>query len=279
MSPSERVAVRVCMADEARQSCLESALTHAGYVLVGEEPDILLADLAGEDVCGLIARTRQEAPGTLIVSTGAASCEGRIAEARAAGADAYYPTLAEPSALIEALGLLWAGACATRDSRARIGRDFEALLDPTTGALAEAHVYAHLVEEFARAGRAGESLGILMLDVDHYTEFTERHGEPAALELLRQVAELVLSAMPSCGSLGRLEDDKFLAVLPGAGLEAALEHAEAARRGVATAGVAVTLSVGVAALDEPGGTPDDLLRGAEAALYQAKVRGKDMVCS
>ncbi|HTN52482.1 MAG TPA: diguanylate cyclase [Anaeromyxobacter sp.] len=155
--------------------------------------------------------------------------------------------------------------------------------DPLTGlanrrALAEA-----LSRELARARRAGTALAVAVLDVDRFKQVNDAHGHPAGDAVLAAVAARASAALREGDLLGRLGGEEFLALLPGADLAAALAAGERLRKAVAAApvqagaaGIAVTVSVGCAALgrDEDGAA---LLARADARLYEAKRAGRDRV--
>ena len=95
--------------------------------------------------------------------------------------------------------------------------------------------------------------------------------------------------MRACDVLGRFGGEEFVAVLPGAGQQEACHIAERLRgrvrdiavpaRGAARDTVAVTVSIGVAALGVDGEDLFELLAAADAALYRAKKSGRDRVCT
>jgi diguanylate cyclase (GGDEF)-like protein len=125
----------------------------------------------------------------------------------------------------------------------------------------------------------GRPLSILLIDVDFFKQFNDRHGHSKGDEVLKEIAK-VLS-----GSLRRSEDllaryggEEFSAVLPGADEAAALEVAEQMRHQVEKHPLGVTVSIGMAWTS--GMQPIDLqllLNQADQALYQAKHAGRNRV--
>jgi diguanylate cyclase (GGDEF)-like protein len=138
-----------------------------------------------------------------------------------------------------------------------------------------------LAKEVERARTTGEAVGLLMVDLDHFKSLNDRYGHQTGDEVLRQTAK-VLAAHAVDGILAaRYGGEEFALVLVGAAarLDAATAIAESIRRELwlADTVVPVTASIGVALTtpDVPGETA--LIAAADAALYEAKARGRDRV--
>ncbi len=258
---------------------------------------LALIDTTSKPADGIkaVRMLRRDFPSMMIVATGAAAEEDTAASARRAGADLFIPLIAE-CALADLLRVIYTGRLAERQRDEALARvrvlqtqlENAGFVDPLTGAFDERFLRMRLTEEISRATRYGRDLSLVMVDVDHYTRFVETEGEKFGNFLLRQAYSVIRWSTRPSDCIGRAEDDKFLVILPEADLDAALRASEKIRLGIAdchfaTSGEAsadpVTVSVGVAVFQSGMTTPDDMLRAAEAALYQAKVRGKNMVCS
>jgi len=146
-----------------------------------------------------------------------------------------------------------------------------------------------LHEEWHRAGRQGSALGLLMIDVDHFKRYNDRHGHLAGDACLQRIAAVLRACAQRAGEVAaRYGGEEFAILLPQATAGEALAVAERCRAAVAAEaiphgdspiGPAVTLSIGVAVLQpEPiHGTPDALVIAADRALYLAKTQGRDRV--
>lgn len=167
-----------------------------------------------------------------------------------------------------------------------------AVRDGLTGLHNRRHLDAAIAEELARAVREGTPLSVVMVDVDHFKSVNDRYGHAVGDELLVAVGWALARSLRPEDVLARFGGEEFVLLLPGAGLEAALERADRLRIACATATVPGpsgpvqrTVSVGVAALRTVaarcGGTervtPEDLLQAADEALYRAKESGRDRV--
>ena len=122
---------------------------------------------------------------------------------------------------------------------------------------------------------------VVMLDLDSFKYFNDRHGHRIGDELLRAVAARLRETLASASCLARAGGDQFIAFLPGLTLAEALRKAQACvdamREPVTLASGAeiVTVSAGVATL--AGQTVDEVWRACDAALHAAKARGRDRV--
>lgn len=136
--------------------------------------------------------------------------------------------------------------------------------------------------EWRRAQRSGESIGLLMIDVDHFKKYNDKFGH--------QTGDTVLAAIAGCiaGNTRRVAEvsarfggEEFAILLPGASMPYAFEQAERIRIAVqalpasaGASGVTPTVSIGVAVV--PAGTsPADLIKAADKALYEAKATGRN----
>ena len=145
-----------------------------------------------------------------------------------------------------------------------------------------------LVQEWARAQRAGTPLSLVMLDVDWFKHFNDHYGHLAGDACLQTLAlTLAQAGARREGDLAaRYGGEEFMVLLPATDADAALEvarHLQHAIHALALPheGVApgrVTVSFGVASgVPGRGQQPQDLVRRADLALYRAKQGGRDRI--
>jgi diguanylate cyclase (GGDEF)-like protein len=124
-----------------------------------------------------------------------------------------------------------------------------------------------------------------MADVDQFKAINDTYGHPAGDTVLREASRRLRGAMRTYDSLGRYGGDEFLALVPGCDPVGVARFAESFRARIDRKAVEtpdgmipITLSIGVVALDNPGGVKaETLVRVADAALYRAKLAGRNRV--
>jgi diguanylate cyclase (GGDEF)-like protein len=159
-----------------------------------------------------------------------------------------------------------------------------ARVDGLTGAYNRRHVTEVLEAELARAGRSGEPVGLLLLDLDHFKRVNDHHGHGGGDEVLRETTRRISAAVRGYDTVGRWGGEEFIVIVPGLVDDEALRAAaEGVRRAIRQAPFAlgdelimVTASVGAAHAADGEGA-DDLVSAADRALYSAKRRGRDRV--
>ncbi len=161
----------------------------------------------------------------------------------------------------------------------------QATRDPLTGLANRMHIMETLDREVQRTERQHTPVSVIMVDLDHFKRINDTHGHPAGDEVLRQASARMNDAIRSYDAVGRYGGEEFIVVLPGADLKTASIVAERLRRAISdccvrlpTGNLQVTASLGVSAIG--GGVPidpEELVKRADAALYQAKDEGRNRV--
>jgi two-component system, cell cycle response regulator len=144
-----------------------------------------------------------------------------------------------------------------------------------------------LERESRRAFRSKEPLSVVMLDLDSFKKINDTHGHLIGDAVLTEVGRRLVAAFRGYDYVGRYGGEEFLAVVPNCGRDDLIVLAERARQSVsstpiltAVGPIAVTVSLGVSASGQIKNIekdPEDLLRQADAALYQAKSKGRNRV--
>ncbi|HTX78872.1 MAG TPA: diguanylate cyclase, partial [Longilinea sp.] len=161
----------------------------------------------------------------------------------------------------------------------------QAIRDPLTGLYNRYYMEESLIQELHRAERNAKSVSLIMLDFDHFKELNTQFGHPNVDDMLREFGKLLKNSIRAGDIACRYGGDEFLVILPDAGSETAMQRAEQLRQRVKTLAVHsedgtyryVTVSIGVASWPEHGRGAVDLLRAADTALFQAKVRNDSVV--
>ena len=155
--------------------------------------------------------------------------------------------------------------------------------DELTGLPNRKPLIAYLETALANAHRFGGSVAVLFIDLDRFKVVNDSLGHHAGDRLLRVLGDRLSAALRPHDRAGRFGGDEFVAICPGIEgteeLERLAERIRTAVRGVVDLDgdeAFVSVSVG-AALGIGTERPADLLRDADAAMYEAKARGRDRV--
>jgi len=185
----------------------------------------------------------------------------------------------------DALTILAAQAATALDNAWHHARALAAASeDSLTELLNHRAFQTRLDEEVARARRGGQSLAMVMIDLDGFGAVNNAHGHQAGDVTLLAVARCLRAQTRRADVAARYGGDEFALILPETDLGEALETAERVRGEVARLTVAhgaraihVTASIGVAVLPDHATTREDLIGAADNASYAAKRAGKDRV--
>jgi two-component system, cell cycle response regulator len=177
--------------------------------------------------------------------------------------------------------------CAQAHAQAVAVQLDQALRDPLTGLFNRRHLVAQLWQ------LAQSEMGaVLVLDLDHFKAVNDRYGHVAGDDVLVEVATRIRQNLRRSDTLARYGGEEFVVLLPSADLGVARQIATRIRDAVQASrflahldgtGVQVTVSIGVASIDQPkpGQGPDDFVRmtidAADIALRAAKEGGRNRI--
>jgi diguanylate cyclase len=158
--------------------------------------------------------------------------------------------------------------------------------DGLTGIFNRRYLDKRLEEEYQRAKRYGRILSLIVCDIDYFKKVNDNYGHQCGDLILKNVAERIESSVRKTDCLGRYGGEEFCCILPETGLPAALQVAERFREAIQSMDsilndqtVKVTISLGVAQLDDGMASEKDLFSRADEALYEAKRMGRNRVVS
>jgi diguanylate cyclase (GGDEF)-like protein len=155
--------------------------------------------------------------------------------------------------------------------------------DPLTGLPNRLLLMDRLDQAIAATRRSGTILAVCFLDLDGFKAVNDEHGHAAGDEVLREVARRLKGATRGGDTVARIGGDEFILLLSGARTRGEIDQALGRMISVAKLPVELpsrqvvrlSASVGVAAFPEDATEPQQLLRCADAAMYDAKQLGKD----
>jgi diguanylate cyclase (GGDEF)-like protein len=198
------------------------------------------------------------------------------------GADAHAvvhdPTLViAPFALVLSIAIL-----STPLMRSDIEHRSDAVIDQLTGMLNRKALATRASELAQQSEVTGEPVGVIVADLDHFKRINDSRGHAVGDVVLKEVAYLMRKQLRAFDLAYRLGGEEFLILLPGSDLARSTDVAERLREAVCErpiAGVPTTMSFGVgASVRGERFSYDAVFAHADAALYQAKRKGRNRVC-
>ncbi len=162
----------------------------------------------------------------------------------------------------------------------------QSIREPLTGLYNRRHMEDALEREVSRCERSGGTIGIILMDVDHFKAFNDNHGHQAGDRVLSALGGMLKRGIRDGDIACRYGGEEFLVILPGASSGEVLVRAEEFRARVEEGlrltheGKSlgkITVSMGVACFPENGRDGGEVVRAADSALYRAKHQGRNRV--
>ncbi len=158
------------------------------------------------------------------------------------------------------------------------------ITDPLTGRYNRRFINDHIRRELKLAQRTGQPVSVLMIDLDNFKEYNDRHGHIAGDEALRKLGDVLVDQVRETDVVARYGGEEFLVYLSHTNTEGARQVAEKLREAVEQTSFSlkgedtrITISVGVATAHEEVSTYEDLVDHADKAMYRAKAEGRNLV--
>ncbi|MDQ3461375.1 MAG: GGDEF domain-containing protein [Deinococcota bacterium] len=135
-------------------------------------------------------------------------------------------------------------------------------------------------DEHLAALPENQPLSLALIDLDHFQEVNESHGQAVGDEILRGVERILTRSLPAEAIVARIGGDEYAAALPDMPAESALILLEEVRGHFSSREASpslprkMTLSVGIAGRPPHAKTLEELFRAADEALYRAKSEGR-----
>jgi diguanylate cyclase (GGDEF)-like protein len=160
--------------------------------------------------------------------------------------------------------------------------------DYLTGLFNHRYLHEALSAEVRRSSRYKRKFAVMMIDVDYFKNFNDSNGHPEGDELLRSIAKIFMDEVRNSDVVARYGGEEFVVILTETDKDSAVLVAEKIRKQIegnnfkgseSQPSGKVTVSIGVAEFPDNGENPSALLRFADGAMYRAKERGRNLVCS
>jgi diguanylate cyclase (GGDEF)-like protein len=161
----------------------------------------------------------------------------------------------------------------------------QSIRDALTGLYNRRYLEESLPRELSRCSRRALPLALIMLDIDHFKAFNDRHGHDGGDALLSAFGQMLLARCRAEDIACRFGGEEFTLILPEADLETARRRAEDIRLAAAALSVRhaqqelprITISAGIAMAPDHADGAESLKRLADEALYLAKRTGRDRI--
>ena len=162
-----------------------------------------------------------------------------------------------------------------------------AITDRRTGLFNHGYFEHSLDTEIKRAVRQGHPLSLLMIDIDDFKNYNDTLGHLAGDAILKEIGQLIGGNTREVDTAARYGGEEFAVLLPYTPPSGAVVSAERLRRriedhelapDISLSSAQLTVSIGIAGFPDDAATAVDLVKLADAALYQAKRSGKNKVC-
>ena len=162
---------------------------------------------------------------------------------------------------------------------------YQSIRDPLTGLYNRRYLEETLTQAIELAQRHRHPIGVIMLDIDHFKWFNDVHGHAAGDRVLEAVGQLLRDSVRGSDVACRYGGEEMTLVLPAAPPHITLARAEAIRYAIGQLQVNyndttlnhLSASLGVASFPDHGLKGNDVVKAADAALYQAKAKGRNQV--
>lgn len=161
----------------------------------------------------------------------------------------------------------------------------QSVRDPLTGLFNRRHMTECLRKAINTSQNTGAPLSLIAVDVDHFKKFNDNHGHDAGDMILRAVGTALEKACDGDQVACRMGGEEFTLILPGTYDDDAISMAEQLRQSIEAISLrygektlpTVTISLGVSHYPQHGSMPQELMRSADEALYEAKAKGRNQV--
>lgn len=163
----------------------------------------------------------------------------------------------------------------------------QAATAPLTKLYNRRYFYSEADYQLKLAGRNGEAISVLILDIDSFKQINDNFGHHLGDRVIVALAKLLKQHCQGAEMAARFGGEEFVILLPGAPLNQALQRAEQLRINVeamqltADTGdrISCTISLGVAEVEIATESIEAAVKRADRALYQAKNSGRNRVCA
>ena len=154
-----------------------------------------------------------------------------------------------------------------------------AVTDSLTGTYVRRYFMVKLQEEIRRAERYNKTFSIIMVDLDRFKRINDTYGHDAGDRILEAISHFLQKNIRDVDVIARFGGEEFVMLIPDADKEAAFRLAERLRQNLAKVESGdlprTTFSLGISSYPADGREVEDLIKKADAAMYAAKLAGRN----
>ena len=296
--------VMTAITDPALSTLLINKLQQEGYEIstaanglevlnkgLASPPDLFLLEqelpeMNGNDVC-LQLKSREKIKHIPVIIISANPAEKKKSRSARTGADGYYNNHFDLHELLDRIRNL---VCQKLNFD-YLRKSYEiaatqACTDPMTGLYNPRYLWHTLDRELERAGRYGRLCSLMMLDIDFFKNYNDRHGHLLGDEVLKMSAEIFRQNLRNTDITARYGGEEFLVIMPETGKDLAFLVGEKLRKSFESypfpheetqPGGRLTISIGIATFPGDSDKARSLVDKADKALYRAKEGGRNRV--
>lgn len=158
--------------------------------------------------------------------------------------------------------------------------------DGLTGLFTHEYIDAELDREFLRAKRYNLALSVMFIDIDDFKKYNDNYGHKVGDRVLMTVGELLRRSIRQTDKIGRYGGEEFLVILPHTGRNNIIKIGKKVVSNICRYTAdgeqfpeGVTVSVGIAELQQGMRDYGELVDAADKAMYKAKIQGKNRCCA
>ena len=243
--------------------------------------DVMMPGMTGIDVCYTIRIKNPEIPVILLTAKGG---KEDLVTGINAGANDYITKPFETEILLAKIKSL-IRLKELQDELKKTNKLLEnlAITDGLTGIYNHRYFYEKINEEFERAKRYNSPLSLIMFDFDYFKRINDRYGHVVGDSVLVEMAKIVMSNIRKHDIFARYGGEEFVLLLPHTNSTGAIQEAERIRKAVESHHFQhidkrgdVTISLGIVTFPSKYiNHPEDMVKLADAALYEAKKLGRN----
>jgi len=249
--------------------------------------DILLPRMDGFEVCKRLKEMYQMRNTQIVLITCLSDMESKIKGIDLGADDYLVKPINKEELKARVNALLKKKACIDKLSTNYESALHSAITDSLTGVYNHSYFKHFLELETKRSLRQGNTLALIMIDIDGFKEYNDTLGHLAGDQVLRELADLLKSNIREVDLAARYGGDEFALVFPYTNMEKAQNTAERITRiihehlfdhDLSLPNQRLSVSMGMALFPEHSSDISELIKKADRSLYRAKEQGGNRVC-